>query len=658
MLLDPQDFRRPIMVMLAAVLASTMLIFTAGSSQAAVTPPVTDAQWQQILKDAALRKAASRVPGSVLGGASRGASVGTRIAGVSRSVSKTVASGAVTVPGAAAGGAVGKFGTLAKGAGTAVTGLFVLDMTYTAFTGGYGGGFGFGGMTGASGDGLWCDLQSLSGSAACSLAAAPVYVPNSDVGVVAPPGWKDGVNAQFSAGAAGSWWTNRTVTVDAVTAPVFGATPFSGEFLAALAGTAYSATNNPGLYVEFQLWCSSPTTGVVSSSGTGGPNLGTSSPSGLVMSKPRVYTAVTCASGGKFDHVEITATNLGTAGASPTKLVWYPEGHALRPPDESADPERRWITTQKCNDGAPSTTTSAVWRESDATWPSPPEPACTSGELTYVKVVEQAAGLADSVLYEWTVSPEQSAFAQNYPQCTDATCTLELQRVDSSTAPVTRLACFDNPSLCTDWFTDPAKVSNYVCTYGGTDVDLTECNMYAPTFKREAATAAGVAYGDPETGASALPEGSVVTPANDCPPPFAITSVINPYWYYKGVVCALETAFVPTNPAASFAGTTAKWNASTPVVWVGALGHVFDGVSLDESGCQGPGGVWAMTGMDLHPFSACDAPMSGYAVIAKTLAGFFIGVTGLYACINAIGRAFGYDFGPAPVVEGVQGSLW
>lgn len=590
---------------LAAVLVAGPALATAPAS---APPDIDAATWAAQMRQ---RMYGSRAPGSLLRGSTASMTPIQRIAGVGRSVSASAATGSVVVPSLATGTAA-KFGTVARGVGNVVTGLFALDLTYTLVQGGYAGGPGFMGLEGFESEGLLCDLQNVVGSR-CSVGPGPGYLANGDVVAGAPPGWA-GSNTITHGATPIDWWSPYSVSFEVLSAPAWN-TAGSIELEGAISGTPYPGAENSGI---------TPTVSAMSATrdNTGGtmftPALGSkTSTGGYLATLVEVFTT-----NGAFDHLEVQIDG----GAPAAGLLWYPVGHSLRPAVVDPDPARWWTTEWLCEGEAPHTATSDVWHESDPEWPAPPEPTCDASALTHVSVTENADGLAPALLYEWDLPAELAAatetWAGAYPQCTDGSCILELARIDPETS--TRLACFDNPALCLDWFADPAKTDNYVCTYGGQDVALSECNMYAPTFDPAKRTTGGT-FADPATGEE--PNGtpvSVPTEDTSCPPPFSWSALFNPWFYYKGVTCALEWAFVP--PAGQIATevqTTGEiLSARPPWSLIEPIGAVFTGLGAGWStGCSEL--------PDFDPYGnglrlPCDPPQSAWMTVLRALGTFAV----------------------------------
>lgn len=641
----------------------------AASADPLPAPPGGDVRfdWDAARAQMRSRQAASRLPGTALGGATRGGSVTTRIAGTSRSVVQSFETGTASVTTTAAGTA-SKFGTLARGAGNVLMAAFALDMTYSAFTGD--GGFGYGGLIGYDSNGLLCDLTNIVGSnAGCSPGPASEYVLNSDITDVSPPGYNPaGVRLYAD---AGTYCTGAScgqvvgdfvvqIDVEVPTVPAFGspfvagAPGFSYVFSWELQAASDFYRTPGGVSGQLVAMWRDVQTGVFMSSGSDSFTVG-STRSGSQVETLGTYGLPINRVSLVFDHLAFiteaypvvtypVVLQRGTATESPG---WYPEGHSDWTPGTEADPVRWWTTTWLCEGGSPQSAQSATWHETDAEWPVPVDPSCDGSALVSVTVTEEGTGLDPWVLYEWTLPVELSAWAQAYPECTGGACLLELHYVDPASG--TRLACFDSPELCLGWFEAPLKADTYVCTYGTHDVALAECNMYAPTFDPARWPVSGAApYGDPETGESA-PGAPVVVPApdNGCPPPFTWTSLVTPWWYYKGVTCALTWAFVPSQTTigrlegfrSEVSGRAPVSYMVTGVEWIDAAA---DGLSSDGSCADGP---FEMGGNDLPSFNLCEAAVSARqttwgTVLWNMIAAALVG-SGLFVAWRRISASFG-----------------
>ncbi len=147
--------------------------------------------------------------------------------------------------------------------------------------------------------------------------------------------------------------------------------------------------------------------------------------------------------------------------------------------------------------------------------------------------------------------------------CAGGGCQLLLYRVDAQTGA--RIGCQEYASVCADWWTETVQATQntdrYECQYNGAPIALDECKVYAQAFKTGQ-------YADPRTGESPAPETPTQPQDESCPPPFTWTSLVNPWWYYKGFTCGLSWAFEPkvTPAAVGQLVTTAQGKAPIPEI--------------------------------------------------------------------------------------------
>jgi hypothetical protein len=550
-------------VVVAASLALGLLLLQVAPAMAASgtgTGSMSQAEFEAMLRRSGVKLT---VGGGVLGSASPGVSVGGRVAGV-RANAAAGGKGVTLVPSTAitdASAPFKKVGAKALGAaGTAATVAWGVNLVYDQFTGNGVAGehFGFAGLTGFDSHGLACDVASIFGSN-CGLAAAVDYVGNADVPVYAD-GWNIGPAGKAVEDQA--WSLTFTGDLDRLLASAPDLR--KDHVYAVLQGpTAWALMEEAGpLYegygparVEASLWFDFDTLS------------GTSFPTSVRVSG--VCTAyLKGVSGGGYAVCPLTALyslaamgNYGTTtylkdvrfmsgGQQLLIATYYPPGSPLRPGQRDPNPERRWLTEWTCADGATGSKQGDPWREADPEWPAPLAPDCGTGTLEHVKVSQVSPGLDPYVLYDWTAPAALGDFVAQYPQCTNAACQLDLMRLDATTGA--RVSCFDQPDACAAWFTDPAKTATYVCTYGGGDVALEECNAYAQIFDRTKAVAGVPTYADPTTGE--VPEaasgggGGAPTPDADCgtAPDFSFTLGGIGYWVAHGAAWALCQAFKPS----------------------------------------------------------------------------------------------------------------
>ena len=647
--------RRTAAVAAVAVLALGWTLVASPAAAVDTIPTPIDVQtWELQMRQ---RVYGLRAPGSTLVGASGAMTPIQRVAGVARNA-KAGTAGVTLVPSAAisdASGAVRKAGVKAAGAvGTAATALFVLDLAYDAASGGMGSGFGFAGLTGYESQGLACDLKALALGDYCDLGPTESYVVNSDVTPV-QAGWVGNANAagpyigtNFKPSGSLYGWNDLTVRADVESAPAWGATTASVAVRVTLSGSCVQAPTgyaSQAPYISLTLYQAGGTVG----SFAGNPGVG-----GNVACADGVRTVTlsgTVTGASYFDRLVVHVEGNGTAyptRPAPLDLVWWPEGKAGRSTGVDADPARTWVTEWRCADGATGSASVGPWHESEGSWPAPAEPSCAGSPLEWYRVQQTSPGVAAWTFVEWSAPAVLGEFAAAYPQCGNGACVLELLRVDPTTGA--RVACFDNPDGCLGWFEDPAKADNYVCTYGGADVALSECDAYAPLFDSSRRTAAGPLYADPATGLVAEGTGGTVVsdPGAGCgsAPAFEFSLGGVGYWVAHGTEWALCQAFVPD--AASLATMRVQFEADVggkaPFAMVAAVPAVVSGVSQGWSaGCTGLPNfappAMAEAGAELR--MPCAPPGSPGWDAAKALMGVLVGVLVVQALWTLAHHAFG-----------------
>lgn len=467
----------------------------------------------------------------------------------------------------------------------------------------------------------------------------PTYIPNPDV-PVSFPGWAgDPTRAVYWAycgttsggGCTGSPKYDTTGWLNIVTAPPVGQ---AGPLVVQFSTIAYPGSGWGGLTEGSSAGSDGFSVLQHNASGVASGSPSSAWPTGKVASGGTVMTS-TMTMGVGWDHLVLTAQ----AGHYYAAATWYPPGHALRPADVVGDPVRSWVTRWQCQGGGVVAASSAAFRESDPAWPGFPQASCPSGNIPqWVEVWEVTEGgsAEDFLVERWTPNEALLDWQTTYPQCVDGSCQLLLSRIDPQTSK--RLSCFANPSLCVDWWTDPARADNYECTYGGAVVAVEECSVYSPTFNvatgSEVKTSGGtrisdpIHYADPRTGepqAGGDPTPDPEPGSSDCPPPFAWNSLFNPWWYYKGFTCGLEWAFVPsgTEVQTKVQQLNDGLSSHAPFSVIVAVPGIFDSFGDGWSGgCSGLPDFSTIPGKPLR--MACSPPDSpgwqaGYTLMSIVL---------------------------------------
>jgi hypothetical protein len=357
-----------------------------------------------------------------------------------------------------------------------------------------------------------------------------------------------------------------------------------------------------------------------------------------------------------------TSTFTGFALMNGQQLVssWYPVGSPNRPPDQNLNPDRVWETRWSCTGGAGLFKRSPAFKETDTEWPAFPEASCPDGAPLTVSVwqISPDGSTPEYQVGSWSPSEAQQRFATEYPECGTGTCVLELQRIDAVTGA--RVSCFDNPTLCVNWVSDPARADNYRCQYAGRDVEISECFAYGPTFNIAAGqavqTESGTVpanqanpYGNPANGDGVpKPEGGT-SPApgteprdESCPPPFSWSGLFNNWWAFKAAECAIKSTFVP-RPAVmtqQIAVVRADLAAHAPTSLLVTVPEMAGGITSGlRDGCTALPNFSPVEGKQLR--IACDPPDSSAWRVAYGLMTGLVWVGVAFGLWNFAHRAFG-----------------
>lgn len=292
----------------------------------------------------------------------------------------------------------------------------------------------------------------------------------------------------------------------------------------------------------------------------------------------------------------------------------------------------------------------------------------SGGSIATPKCPELAGGLTPSRIELAEVGPNgttQLADQQTtpafrdwltaYPQCADGSCALDLVRLSSGT----QVSCFENDTACVDWFNDPAKGENYLCTYGGSTLPLSECNLYQGVFD-PARLAVGAPYSDPTTGTWS---GGQTAPNTTGSTAMATTiqnpdaqrscmpsgwGVLNPLeWVVKPMQCVLEWAFVPRPTVLAY--EQAAMGITVAASPFGAFNQSLHGLTTifeTESSCGGLPFALQMPawGVDFEGrlFAACTEPWAGVAAVVRNLLIGVLCIGGLLAVVRYGAGVFGY----------------
>jgi len=308
--------------------------------------------------------------------------------------------------------------------------------------------------------------------------------------------------------------------------------------------------------------------------------------------------------------------SLWDVGVSPAARIEVSRPPFTGGPLVDEPPNRYLRATWSCDGVSAGSADSVQFQEADDYWPAFPGMECVEpATLTGYIVIEKTVGgvIADKTLATWDAPTGWEDFKDAYPECGDGTCLLELFRVTDP--DLVRVSCFNNPSVCEGWFESPTKVDDYVCTYGGTDVALSECNSYSRLYD-DSPSGITPRLSDPADGS--LPDGlPSYEEASECPPDFGLT-VLTPWFWYKSATCALEWAFVP-DPLVmqnKWSSVETSWGDNALGTLWGAAHDILDpftAIGQEETvGCEGFGIDFSVLGLGtIHPMSVCD-PVSAY----------------------------------------------
>lgn len=492
-------------------------------------------------------------------------------------------------------------GTVAKGAGVAALG-------FEAFNLGTSVGTGAAQLMGLSTTGSFtCDVATFFADSDCGLTGGPEYIVNSDA-LPYQLGWQGDNALEKAAGvlsgnvATSTQYGSKSYVIDLRIAST-GVEPTnlnktypnttyhgSGGYIEVFCRD----TNGSGAPVDTPLSAAQP--GAIG--GGNGSYVINNGYSGFDVS---ATTSRSCASTGlygvKLTSLASQVTQIQVQGGPgeilnqiPGKSVWWlPLGNPKRV-DVEANPERRWRTDWVCSGGATGSALSPAFTEADEAWAPIPKADCGSKAVQSMKIWQKTVGLADLLMYDWTVPQGVADQNTDFPECSNGACVLDL--ITKKTG--VEVSCFIQPELCVNWLTEvkDQNSTDYQCRFQGKDVAIAECYIYGPSFNR-AKVNKGVVYGDPKTGLDPDVDpktGPVVEDYDpNCPPPFSIGGLFSGWWVYQGAKCAIVETFVPNQGFVSSKIDSLRTNisarppASIVVAGSAAAGAFTDGWS---GGCS------------------------------------------------------------------------
>jgi hypothetical protein len=184
----------------------------------------------------------------------------------------------------------------------------------------------------------------------------------------------------------------------------------------------------------------------------------------------------------------------------------------------------------------------------------------------------------------------------------------------------------------------PVGTDSTACTYGTGSATSTDCGAAYTITHPTCTTGCG------EPGADPVPAGGA---SDSCFP--SGWGLFNPVeWVEKPIKCALIWAFVPDTATwgGDISTITTSLSTAGPGPWFTAMGTVLGGLGGTAGGCAGPTVNFDLGSVHqvLHPFSACDPPMSVVAGIAYAFTTVSVVVLGGLAIIRALSVAFGFNF--------------
>ena len=248
----------------------------------------------------------------------------------------------------------------------------------------------------------------------------------------------------------------------------------------------------------------------------------------------------------------------------------------------STDPDRTLQCVLTYSDGTTEQGSTASFKESAGSWPTPNCPQPGSKIVTHMKVTELGGDQAN-VMYDEAMNADYVAHAAgDKTMCGTSACILDLKDL------TTGRSCFAESALCDGWMADPARDTKYKCTYGSQTDPIQDCYVYANVFNA-AKRLAGDAYADPHTGDDVGGFGSTSESADSrlmgrapgVGPSFSWSScfggtysAFNPLeWTLKPMQCALQWAFSP-NPVvvqSAMIQLQSTWSNTAPAKFATAV---------------------------------------------------------------------------------------
>lgn len=263
-------------------------------------------------------------------------------------------------------------------------------------------------------------------------------------------------------------------------------------------------------------------------------------------------------------------------------------------------------------------------------------------------------GVPIEIIPKPVVIPKPITEMQKYPDCWDGKCVVTLEKADGT-------SCGRTGEQCPDWSRDPKRSQNYVCKFGGYLVNLNMCSMYrAPEYGVLPNTGTDGEYLDPSAPVPGnigklptLPNGTpaptapVQEPMKNCRPE-SFLQLLNPFWVFQAVQCAITETFVPRQEkvAAYNARIQMRFDATSIGQAARVAGTLMTFPTIG-SGCTGPPlrinmPTWGIN-ETYYPFNACAEPMAGVAAALKNIGGFLVTAGGALAILRYGARIINYN---------------
>ncbi|MDM7856665.1 hypothetical protein [Cellulomonas alba] len=429
-----------------------------------------------------------------------------------------------------------------------------------------------------------CDVMAAFNGVGCSIGKSQTHVADSEVTPLQHPGWD---NPPVYSATAGTGVSGLTIDIEdgSMSTPNFGASGLVGFKV------SYGYTASRADVCNGRVAPQGGSATVVMPANMNSLGLGTGfvAPSIPNLANSTQWWPNSCTAGSLPKENPVTVSGGSTSKMprlqlfqGPTLIAtYYPKGDPMRPPDVDPHPARQWVNTYSCIGGGSGMVTSATFHEGDAgAWPQFPAAPCASGPSSFQIDELNLSDGTTRLVYKWVLPTEVGTTKQAYPDCAAGTCELQLER-QKAPNDSTYLSCLSDPTKCLDWWNKtnhgtsnaPADTGDrYRCMYGPHELALTECSMYAHIDTK---VYSNPKTGDPLTDAPTDPNPNPNPDPNipqdpDCPPPFAWSSLVNPWWYYKSITCGLEHEFVPQG-ALDTDSVRNAWNATS----LGSIGGFF-----------------------------------------------------------------------------------